>query len=288
MGTLADKLAYLSDTKSAIRTAISSDSITDDTPFRSYADIITDKLNNVVYQEVIGNAVSITDAINAKFDSIKIFGKSTQDGTPTSANPIDIVSLDCTSATLNIDDVVLSLPDIGDFQGVPVDSGGVYTDANGQQWLCDYVDLIRGVYVQYCVVYDSFVKNTNYNLSNVNAFTCLNSAYANIINGDGTSTGGGKALCTLLPQSSYQYSTNNIEHFYFYLKSGTANVFISNAVDEAFVIANLKVIGTLQTPIVTPLTEAQLEAFKNLYTSANGTSLTNSMGADMAVIYLKR
>ena len=69
MGTLADKLAYLSDTKSAIRNAIGSDSITDDTTFRAYADIITDKLNNVVYQEAIGSTLNITDAINAKIDS---------------------------------------------------------------------------------------------------------------------------------------------------------------------------------------------------------------------------
>ena len=33
-------------------------------------------------------------------------------------------------------------------RGIPVTSGGNYTDANGQQWICDEVDLDRGVYVQ--------------------------------------------------------------------------------------------------------------------------------------------
>lgn len=33
-------------------------------------------------------------------------------------------------------------------RGIPVTSGGNYTDANGQQWVCDYVDLARGKYVQ--------------------------------------------------------------------------------------------------------------------------------------------
>lgn len=31
---------------------------------------------------------------------------------------------------------------------IPVDTGGNYTDANGQQWVADYVDLKRGKYVQ--------------------------------------------------------------------------------------------------------------------------------------------
>ena len=32
--------------------------------------------------------------------------------------------------------------------GIPVSSGGNYTDENGQQWICDEVDFERGVYVQ--------------------------------------------------------------------------------------------------------------------------------------------
>ena len=32
--------------------------------------------------------------------------------------------------------------------GIPVSSGGNYTDENGQQWICDEVDFARGVYVK--------------------------------------------------------------------------------------------------------------------------------------------
>lgn len=32
--------------------------------------------------------------------------------------------------------------------GIPVDSGGNYTDGNGQQWVCDEIDFKRGKYVQ--------------------------------------------------------------------------------------------------------------------------------------------
>lgn len=43
---------------------------------------------------------------------------------------------------------VLQLPN--PFRGIPVDSGGNYTDAEGQQWICDYIDREWGKYVQ-CV-----------------------------------------------------------------------------------------------------------------------------------------
>ena len=32
--------------------------------------------------------------------------------------------------------------------GIPVRSGGNYTDENGQQWICDEIDFARGVYIQ--------------------------------------------------------------------------------------------------------------------------------------------
>lgn len=48
----------------------------------------------------------------------------------------------------------VSTPD--GLHGIPVTAGGNYTDENGQQWLCDVLDLTRGVYVQHLqrVVFD--------------------------------------------------------------------------------------------------------------------------------------
>ena len=40
--------------------------------------------------------------------------------------------------------------------GVPVASGGNYTDANGQQWICDEIDFDKGVRVQRVGVVDSY------------------------------------------------------------------------------------------------------------------------------------
>ena len=43
---------------------------------------------------------------------------------------------------------VLTLPTPNGLSGIPVTSGGNYTDSRGQQWVCDEVDLARGVKVQ--------------------------------------------------------------------------------------------------------------------------------------------
>ena len=43
---------------------------------------------------------------------------------------------------------LLTLPTPNGLPGIPVTSGGNYTDSTGQQWVCDEIDLERGVMVQ--------------------------------------------------------------------------------------------------------------------------------------------
>ena len=47
-----------------------------------------------------------------------------------------------------IDPQTLTYPTPNGLPGIPVESGGNYTDAEGQQWICDEVDFARGKYVQ--------------------------------------------------------------------------------------------------------------------------------------------
>ena len=42
----------------------------------------------------------------------------------------------------------IALQTLNGLRGIPVTSGGNYTDPSGQQWVCDEVDLERGVRVQ--------------------------------------------------------------------------------------------------------------------------------------------
>lgn len=57
----------------------------------------------------------------------------------------------------------LTLSTPGGLPGIPVTSGGNYTDADGQQWVCDEIDLARGKYVQRVSTY---LIRTAYTISN--------------------------------------------------------------------------------------------------------------------------
>lgn len=83
-----------------------------------------------------------------------MYGKSTQDGTPTPDAPVPIVSAgDSGSVAVTLSDgkgktQTLTLSTPNGLPGIPVKSDGNYTDPQGQQWVCDEVDLERGVRVQ--------------------------------------------------------------------------------------------------------------------------------------------
>nr|DAT30915.1 MAG TPA: nucleoid-associated protein [Caudoviricetes sp.] len=59
-----------------------------------------------------------------------------------------MVSLDSSTAYSPYREQLLTLPTPNGLPGIPVTSGGNYTDSTGQQWVCDEVDLERGVRVQ--------------------------------------------------------------------------------------------------------------------------------------------
>lgn len=101
-----------------------------------------------------GELVTLTDSADFALQGLKIYGKSTQDGVPTPENPIPIVSVgEDGSVTLTISDTaeqkqIFPIPTPSGLPGIPVKSGGNYTDSKGQQWVCDEVDFARGKWVQ--------------------------------------------------------------------------------------------------------------------------------------------
>ena len=112
------------------------------------------KRQNVLVGSEIGNPASCDDAFAAPLCGLTVYGKSTQDGTPTPDAPVPIVSAgDGGTIVLTLGDgdgktQTLTLPTPNGLPGIPVTSGGNYTDPQGQQWVCDEVDLERGVKVQ--------------------------------------------------------------------------------------------------------------------------------------------
>ena len=101
-----------------------------------------------------GELITLTDSADFALQGLKIYGKSTQDGVPTPENPIPIVSVgEDGSITLTISDTaeqkqIFPIPTPSGLPGIPVKSGGNYTDSKGQQWVCDEVDFARGKWVQ--------------------------------------------------------------------------------------------------------------------------------------------
>lgn len=96
-----------------------------------------------------GEIITLNDASDSVLQRLNIYGKTTQNGTPTQENPVDLVSVGSSgSITISIDIQNLTLSTPNGLPGIPVASGGNYIDADGQQWICNEVDFGRGVYVQ--------------------------------------------------------------------------------------------------------------------------------------------
>lgn len=93
----------------------------------------------------------ITDSDNGKIQDMMIYGKSSQDGTPTPENPVEIKSVvNPTVKVSNKDGTksqTVTLPYT--LNAIPVSSGGNVT-IDGQQYIADYVDVERGKIVK-CV-----------------------------------------------------------------------------------------------------------------------------------------
>ena len=109
---------------------------------------------NILIGTETGNPVSVSDAFSAPLCGLTVYGKSTQDGTPSPDNPVPIVSAgDGGTITVTIGDgaderQTITLQTPNGLPGIPVTSGGNYTDPTGRRWVCDEVDLERGVRVQ--------------------------------------------------------------------------------------------------------------------------------------------
>lgn len=217
----------------------------------------------------------------------------TQDGTPTPDAPVPIVSAgDSGTIVVTLSDgkgktQTLTLPTPSGLPGIPVTSGGNYTDSTGHQWICDEVDLERGVKVQ---------RVNTYKFSGSDGFTIeqtsLGTVRFNIVIGDvlsadiGTSASG--ALCSALPlgaQGSTYTRTNvfTITNMRFYI-----NIENINSLDELQQYLQqtpMTLTAILATPIETPLTPAEIAAYKALTAYGPDTVVQAGDGAGVKLGY---
>lgn len=184
---------------------------------------------------------------------------------------------------------LLILPTPNGLPGIPVTSGGNYTDENRQQWVCDEVDLERGVKVQRVKVKElnpgdkwSYQKlasgNNNFQIRIFNADMAKNSV---------------RSICNILPFKNviWNDSIQNLPKIYVNNQEITASFPPSSEYSslEAFkqLLTNVKsvIYYALATPIETPLTPAEIAAYKALTAYAPDTVVQASDGAGIKLDY---
>lgn len=184
---------------------------------------------------------------------------------------------------------LLTLPTPNGLPGIPVTSGGNYTDQNGQQWICDEVDLERGVKVQRVKSVDissldkSFwifrndidanVSATRYsNKAVIIDFRAGTPAMSNILPaGVGNVVNTFRLVAT--PLYLYQFNLDpskfpTVESWVEYLEANTVLIIYAPA-----------------TPIETPLTPAEIAAYKAITAYAPDTVVQASDGAGIKLDY---
>lgn len=169
---------------------------------------------------------------------------------------------------------LLTLPTPTGLPGIPVTSGGSYTDSTGQQWVCDEVDLERGVRVQRVYKVDVDGENAKF----VQA-----GDYANLVP---------RGLPIALynkGQKIYATSTfTNLSWFYNTVNGQFLYLIAANLADQLNASCKKqlgKVYYALATPIETPLTPAEIAAYKALTSYAPDTVVRAGDGAGIKLDY---
>ena len=169
---------------------------------------------------------------------------------------------------------LLTLPTPNGLPGIPVTSGGNYTDSTGQHWVCDEVDLERGMKVQR-------VNAVDLSTCNITGTTKLAVT---------------KRLSILLPIRGRDYKTeapcNKLQFIvsftqdspHFYVDTANAQVFIpigaKNPEEGEYIL-----FYALATPIEKPLTPAEIAAYKALTAYGPDTVVQASDGAGVKLVY---
>ena len=168
---------------------------------------------------------------------------------------------------------------------IPVDTDGNYTDANGQQWIADYVDLKRGKYVQrvWQKTFDGSESWGTYMTTGYYLADILPEKMSNR-----------EMLCNQLRRGGGGIASNVIIMGAF---KANSTIYIENCTlrDNTLVdkgLSNLKthlakhplvVITYLDEPIERDLTSEEIEAYKNLVTYAGTTIVENNAECYMEV-----
>lgn len=235
---------------------------------------------NILVGTETGNPLSVDDAFATPLCGLTVYGKSTQDGTPTPDAPVPIVSAgDGGTIAVTLSDgngktQTLTLPTPTGLPGIPVTSGGNYIDPQGQQWVCDEVDLERGVKVQ---------KIGKGRVSTSDGDVNEQYRLALDVPGNEGKDGASPCIISITPYTSW---TSCVAGTKLYLKNITKSEGSFYTAEELKALAiDVDFAYQLATPIETPLTPAEIAAYKALTSYAPDTVVQAGDGAGVKLEY---
>ena len=176
---------------------------------------------------------------------------------------------------------LLTLPTPTGLPGIPVTSGGNYTDSTGQQWVCDEINLERGVRVQRIASFVINAKNAN-DIFVTNEYTNVTVAVNARLNTQQKTNRDVRSercvFCEALPWSANTWaSTVNCAGF---VENDSVDLTIENsylgtteastyderktALVKYFTDNPCRVVYRIATPIETPLTPDEIAVYKAL------------------------
>lgn len=157
--------------------------------------------------------------------------------------------------------------------GIPVDSGGNYTDESGQQWICDEVDFERGKYIQRVIQKENltFTKNGDYTVEGSELYFCSVPEFSKTGNVAYIGTG----MSTHMRYTNTVLDKNEVGFYIGYggiwarIKDvGDLDTFNEKLQDAVFYFTY-----TNMSPIEIDLTEEQLKSYRSLYTNYSTTNV---------------
>ena len=231
---------------------------------------------------VTGNPAVCEDSAAWAFQGLAIYGKSTQDGTPSPETPVPIVSagadgsidLAVSNGASLLQSMTISTPN--GLPGIPVDSGGNYTDASGQQWISDKITESKKIhFLRYLdnSNYDTMIFNTAFSNDSVSIcyipplYGIVKKFHAAIMSNMFIQGGHGGALLTVGEMS---LEANGSVYF------GLPPTVKSSLDAQNYMKTNsVKVLVQLAGPTETSLSVEELAAYRAL-TTYNGTTVVST------------
>lgn len=186
----------------------------------------------------------------------------------------------------------MSVPITNELAGIPVSSGGNYTDSNGQQWICDEIDLERGKLIKRLAKTTFNGSEVWYLYNNTEQGTSFYTRIEDAVRGYKVS------LCNKFKniemswintyKNDYGIYSDHPDGANKYFRAPNASITTLDQWKSWLASNPVELTYILSEPIETSLTDAEIAAYKALHSNNPSTTIFNDAGADMNVNYITK